>query len=398
MRILIITEALPYPPDSGAPLRTYNLLVRVAREHQVWLATLLDTPDQVEGMPQIRRSCCGVETAVYQRRHPLVHLPGLIRYTVAGKPLELKFRHSEELARKIRRLVSTVNFDIVQIEHSDMALYLEAIPSDARCKRVLMLHNVIFEQYDRIFRIEQRCDLKMRAWLHSRMMHCWEPRYAEQFERCITVSEMDRYLLTRANPRLRVDVIPNGVDTQLLQPLPQESISPSLLFVGTLKYVANSDAVLHFCREILPRISRVLSEAEMWIVGIAPPPEVTQLDGDGVHVTGRVDDVVPYYRRSAVVVVPLRAGGGTRLKVLEAMALGRPVVATTVGCEGLDVIDGEHLLIADSPEQFTEKTVRLLTDRALYQRIATNARQLVVSRYDWDAIARRLLDIYSEMA
>jgi glycosyltransferase involved in cell wall biosynthesis len=164
-----------------------------------------------------------------------------------------------------------------------------------------------------------------------------------------------------------------------------------------MNYVANFDAVLYFCSEILPRIRRVVSEVEVWVVGADPPPEVRRLSGDGVHVTGRVDDVVPYYRRSSVCVVPLRAGGGTRLKILEAMALGRPVVSTTIGCEGLDVVDGEHLLIADSPEQFADKTVRLLTDRASYQRITTKARQLVVDRYDWDVVARQLLEIYSEM-
>jgi len=230
------------------------------------------------------------------------------------------------------------------------------------------------------------------------MMRRWEPCYAERFGRCITVSEADRRLLRTVNPRLQVDVVANGVDTKVYQPLPQEGTSPSLLFIGKMSYRPNGDAVLYFCREILPRIRRMIGEVEMWIVGKDPLPEVRQLNGDGVYVTGRVDDVVPYYSRSTACVVPLRAGGGTRLKILEAMALGRPVVSTSVGAEGLDVVDGEHLLIADSPEQFAEKTVRLLTDRALYQRITTNARQLVVTRYDWDAIAGQLMQIYAEMS
>jgi glycosyltransferase involved in cell wall biosynthesis len=136
----------------------------------------------------------------------------------------------------------------------------------------------------------------------------------------------------------------------------------------------------------------------MWIVGTNPTPEVTQLDGDGVHVTGRVDDVVPYYSRSTACVVPLRAGGGTRLKILEAMALGRPVVSTSLGCEGLEVVDGEHLFIADSPEQIADKVVRLLADQALRERIASNARQLVVARYDWDVIADSLMRTYAAVA
>jgi len=381
MRILVITDTIPYPTVSGDRIRVHSLLRRVAGEHQVWLAALLEKPDEVDGVSSMEEFCSGVEVVPVRRRHPLEHLPGLLHYALRGRPLELRFEYSKELADKIRHLVSTVGFDIVQIEHSFMALYLETIPPEAQCKRILVFHKIT----------------RMRALIHSLMMRRWEPRYAERFDRCIAVSEVDRQLLLAANQRLQVDVIPNGVDTQVYQPLSQGSAPPSLLFIGKMSYPPCTDAALYFCREILPRIRRAIDDVEMWIVGREPPPEVMRLQGDGVHITGWVDDVVPYYGRAAVCVVPLRAGGGTRLKILEAMALGRAVVSTTVGCEGLDVIDGEHLLIADSPEQFAEKTVRLLTDGALYQRIATKARQLVVTRYDWDAIARQLMQVYAEM-
>jgi glycosyltransferase involved in cell wall biosynthesis len=169
------------------------------------------------------------------------------------------------------------------------------------------------------------------------------------------------------------------------------------MFIGSMDYPPCVDAALYFCREIFPRIRHTISAAEFWIVGRNPGSEVLQLAGDGVHVTGQVDDVIPYYRQSTVCVVPLRAGGGTRLKILEAMALGRPVVSTTIGCEGLDVVDGVHLLIADTPEQFAEKTIRLLTDRQLYQDISANGRQLVVTKYDWNIITSHLTQIYSEL-
>jgi glycosyltransferase involved in cell wall biosynthesis len=202
----------------------------------------------------------------------------------------------------------------------------------------------------------------------------------------------------KVNPRLQVDVIPNGVDTEKYQPLPPpENVSPSLMFVGSMDYPPCVDAVLYFCSDILPLIRQAINPLELWIVGRDPHPEVLKLNGSGVHVTGRVEDVVPYYQQSTVCVIPLRAGGGTRLKILEAMALGRPVVSTTIGCEGLDVVDGEHLLIADTPEQFAEKTVRLLDDRHLSQYICANARKLVEARYGWDQIAERLMDVYEEM-
>jgi glycosyltransferase involved in cell wall biosynthesis len=326
-----------------------------------------------------------------------MHLPGLLRFALTGKPLELKFLYSKELVRKIKQLVSSVDFDIVQIEPSRMAFYLETLPSGARYKCILVFHNVTSNQYDRIFQIEPMSVGKMRTRLYSWMMQSWEPRYAEQFDRCIAMSEADRYLLTTANSRLKVDVIPNGVDAQMYQPLSFDGTQPALLFIGTMSYQPCIDAALYFVAEILPHITRAVPNVETWIVGRDPSPQVVQLNGNGVHVTGRVDDVRPYYSRSTVCVVPLRAGGGTRLKILEAMALGRPVVSTTIGCEGLDVVDGEHLLIADNPEQFAEKIIHLLKDKAFYQSIVLNARQLVVDKYDWDVIAEQLLDLYDKM-
>jgi polysaccharide biosynthesis protein PslH len=397
MRILIISDYLPYPLIGGDRIRIYNLLRRIASRHEVSLVAFLETPEDAEGVSHFRQFCARVETASLRRRYPLSHLPGLLRYALAGKPLELMFLQSEELTNKIKGLVSTMDFDIVQIEQARMGLYLEALPQNRCFKSILMFQNFTFQQYKQISHIERRLDRKLRALLNSLAMGQWEPRYAERFDRCTTVSEVDQRLLKRANPRLQVDVIPNGVDIKKYQPLPSENISPAMLFIGNMRYPPCVDAALYLYREIFPHIRSLLSAAELWIVGRDPRPEVLRLNGSGIHVTGRVDDVIPYYRQSAVCVVPLRAGGGTRLKILEAMALGRPVVSTTIGCEGLEVIDGEHLLIADDPKEFAEKTVRLLTDRQLYERILLNGRRLVEARYDWDKIAGRLMEVYTEI-
>ena len=218
MNILIITDYLPYPLISGDRIRVYNLIRRIARQHQVWLAAALATSDDAESVAHLQELCYRVETGCLRRSHPLMHLPGLLRFALTGKPLELKFLYSKKLAMKIKQLVSTVDFDIVQIEPSRMAFYMETLPSGARYKRILVFHNVTSDQYDRISRIEPMSVGKIRTWLYSWMMRTWEPRYAERFDRCITVSEEDRRLLIASNPRLQVDVIPNGVDAQLYQP------------------------------------------------------------------------------------------------------------------------------------------------------------------------------------
>jgi len=398
MRILMITDHVPYPPVSGTPLRNYNLLRRIAREHEVWLAAFAGAPDEADGVQHMRTFCQGVETAAARRLGALGRPADAFRYLLAGRPFELRFYDSQDLTQKIQRLASEVDFDAVEIVDSYMALYLETLPQKTRTKTLLTFIDVVYSKYDRISQLEPKRSRKWRTWLHSRMMRRWEPYYAGRFKRCVTVSESDRRLLLAANPRLQIEVVPNGVDTDLYQPLTCSSSSPALIFVGNMAYRPNIDAMVYFCREIYPRIRREVPRAELWIVGQNPPTEVTRLEGNGVHVTGRVDDLRLFYSRSAVSVVPLRAGGGTRLKIPEAMALGRPVVSTTIGCEGLDVVDGEHLFIADTPDQFAEKTLRLLADERLRQQITAGARELVVTRYDWDVIARRLMQVYAEVA
>lgn len=397
MRILVIADISPYPLTSGDRIREYNLIRRMADQHEVWLAVILENPSDQAGIEHLSSFCAGVEYAYIQRHHPIYHIPGLLKFGLAGKPLELKFRHSSDLANKIKQMAQKNHFDIVMIINSHTAQYLDILPSANGRKSVLMLENIEFAQYESLSHIERRPLNKIRAWINWRMMLRWEPSYAEKFDRCITVSENDRAILKAANSNLEIDVIPNGVDIHQYQMLLSPLDAYSLLFIGKMSYTPCSDAAVFFCREIFPLIQKKQEKAELWIVGREPPKEVMELNGNGVHVTGWVEDVVPYYQRSQICVVPLRAGGGTRLKILEAMALGRPVVSTSIGCEGLDVTDGLNIMIADKPEEFAEKTWQLMNDAHLYRSITQNARLLVEEQYDWDILADRLVRIFAEV-
>lgn len=389
----MITNAVPYPPMSGGAVRAYNLFSRIARRHEVWLAAHLRVDDDRAGVDHLRGMCAGVIVGALPRGRSLDRAAALVGHALAGRPPELAFYNSRELADGIGALARGEPFDLVLIEESHMAHYLEAIPAAGRRGSVLTFYDVVFERFARYARVERRPLARGRAWLHSAAMRRWEPRVARWFDRCIAVSDEDRALLTAASPGLRVDVVPNGVDTQALDPLPWDEAGPAVLFVGSMRYPPCEDAALYLVAEILPRLRARIPEVQAWIVGADPPPRVRRLAGDGVHVTGRVEDLRPYYSRCAASVVPLRIGGGTRIKILEAMALGRPVVSTTVGCEGLRATDGRHLVVADDPDRFAEATARVLSDRALGQQLAANARGLVRSVYDWEPIAREYLRI-----
>jgi sugar transferase (PEP-CTERM/EpsH1 system associated) len=371
---------------------------RLAKDHDIWLATHLQREEEIGGVPHLKTFCTKVATGLLERKHPLAHVPGLMAYGLAGRPLELKFLRSPDLEAQIQAWALSTPFDIVQIEESRMALYLECFDKAVMDPRtVLTFYDIAFHQAARISRLKQPMILKWRAWIQGKMMRRWEPRYAQRFDRCIVVSEGDRRLLAEANGTLDIDVVPNGVDTRDYEPLPYPEGSKALLFIGSMDYPPCIDAMLYFCESVLPLVREKIPDIELWIVGSNPVPAIQNLDGPGIHVTGQVPLIEPYYARSTVAVVPLRGGSGTRLKILEAMALGRPVVSTTLGREGLDVQEGEHLLVADAPRAFADHIIRLLSDRALWQKLVRQAREQVAEYYDWDALADQMRQIYTEL-
>jgi glycosyltransferase involved in cell wall biosynthesis len=376
---------------SGASLRTYNILRRFARDNEVYLAAFNATDDQSEGVANLLEFCRAVVTARRRSLKEGMRVGKILTSLLRGEPAELRVAFSEELASKIRTLADRVDFDVVQIEHGSMGMYLQALPARLRKRAVWVLHDIDFDKFMRIAHIEARNATKMRAWIHATLMRRWQPHFASLFGLCVTMSEADQRLLLAANRNLRVEVSPNGVDTNHYRALPDEGDGAEMLFIGNMGYPPNVDGAVYFCQEVLPLIRKEVADARLWIVGIGPAASVRRLEGNGVFVTGSVPDIVPYYKRSTVCVVPLRAGSGTRLKILEAMALGRPVVSTSIGCEGLDVVGGEHILIADGSDLFAEQTVKLLKNKELRVRISATAREFVAASYDWDGIAERLM-------
>lgn len=398
LRILIITDTLPYPPVSGNRLRVYHLSREMAENHEVWMIAP-ERPGEAshDSIEHMQAFCHTVITTPYVRRSKPQHLLGMLHYLLTDRPPELRFEFSQGMVGPLRQLTETVDFDIVHIEPSYIALYRELLPPSLQARAVLAYHNIEYDLFSRIAKIEPKGIKKVRAWFHSQFLRRWEPRYAGKFMRCITCSERDQRILEASNPNARVEVVPNGVDTYAYVPLEPHNGPPALVFVGSMSYVACADGATFFHNEVLPQVRASVADVETWFVGRDPLPQVLALQGEGVHVTGWVDAIVPYYERATLAIVPLRAGGGTRLKILEAMALGRAVVSTSIGCEGLEVVDGENIMIADDPQEFAEKVIALLTDVTLRQKIVNNARTLVERQYDWRSLAESQIRIYRDV-
>ncbi len=333
VRILFISNVTPWPAHGGVHLRILHLIERVARHHTVSLGCHVWSDEDRDGVAELNRR--GIPTV-----GGLVHAGSWERHARAG------FRRARRgippetapfQAKVIHELIRTGAYDVLHIEESLLAAYSESIPPGRGIRRVITLHNVHFIQEWRIAAFDG--PLLQRAWTYFNAAWMWfyEPRLTRKFDRVIAVSDTDRDALLRRAPNARVDVIPNGVDTRALALLPPPSGKLALLFLGSMFYPPCVDGAVWLVREILPLLRRTHPELDVWIVGKHPVADVRALAGDGVFVTGEVDDVRPYYERATLAVVPLRAGGGSRLKILEAMALGRCVVSTTVGAEGLRV-------------------------------------------------------------
>lgn len=393
MRILWITDVIPYPTVSGNRLRIYHLCRKLAEEHEVWLVGGIDKPEEVNA-EHMRGFCHRVITVLRKHQSKLYHLPGLLKFALQGRPLELKFEQTEEFEQIVYNLSREVDFDVIHIEPSYMALYREMLPEKKTSCYVLGYHNIEFSLFDRIANVESKPLNKFRSYLHSWMLRSWEPHYASKFDRCVVVSDSDKDILYHANTNLEVRVCPNGVDTDLYQLLPAQDTIPRLMFIGSMSYPACAHGAVWFCKEVLPHIHE--PNVETWLVGRDPTEEVKALANDHIHVTGWVSEIMPYYEQTQICIVPLWAGGGTRLKIVEAMALGRPVVSTAIGCEGLDVVDGKHIFIADDPIEFAEKVTRLLQDPLLRRQMVHHARELVAQKYDWTSLTNQLLMIYQE--
>jgi sugar transferase (PEP-CTERM/EpsH1 system associated) len=398
MRILWLKSDLLLPLDKGGKLRTWHLMRHLAKRHDItYLAYAESRELAADGtLPRatadgMREVCAELVTVPYEshpKRSAAFYLEAAA-HIVRRLPYAVGKYRSAAYRRELQRLLGERSFDLVVCDFLVPAVNL---PRALPCPAVVFTHNVEAEIWRRHTETQTNPIARTLYGLQHRRMLRFERECLGRFDGVLAVSDADRDTFDRLYPgaiRQDVHVVPTGVDTAYFEPAAECSSATGLVFTGSMDWLPNEDAMLHFCRDILPLVRADEPSAGLSIVGRSPTPAVARLDGhDGVVVTGRVDDIRPHVGDAAVYVVPLRIGGGTRLKIFEAMAMGKAIVSTTVGAEGLPVVDGEHLLIADDPRSFAAATIRLLRNPPERERLGAAARQLVASRYDWAAVAR----------
>jgi polysaccharide biosynthesis protein PslH len=407
MHILILAPYPPYPPRGGGALRIYHLLKGLAAQHQVTCLTFAPNEAAVAALAPLR-DYCRVETVLGP---PPRTLQQRALTTLASPLPDMAHRNaSGDYAAALRALLAHEAIDVIQAESIEMAQFLLAVSGVGKAIPLRVL-----DEFNAEYLLQKRTALndlrgarsvrKLAGGLYSLVqwfkLAAYERQMLQGYHHTLVVSAEDRLALQRLHRAASLPIIPNGVDTDHFSPThnaQRTTHNARLVFTGTLDYRPNIDAVRWFAEMVLPLVRAQQPEASFVVVGRNPAPAVQALhNGTSIEVLGEVPDVRPYIASAAAYLVPMRIGGGVRLKLLEALAMEAPIVSTGLGAEGVEGLrDGEHLLLADSPQPFAEAVVRLFNDRQLAHQLGRAGRTLVQASYDWQAIVPRLMEVYGK--
>jgi len=403
MNLLWISQNIPYPPKTGVLQRNYNLLREASRLADVYLLAVFKRDilpgeyDLEEARRELGKLCRHIE---------VVHLPiessrtALYRMALTSlftkDPLSVNWVKSPGMRQQLRQLMNKVKFDLVHFDTISLAAYRNEV---GQTPKILNHHNIESHLLKRRTLFEKNPLKRLYYALEGEKLERYEKTACAEFDTNFTVSELDKQRLLELVPAARADVIANGVDVEYFNPGAEAVVPGNLLMASGMNWFPNRDAVLYMCNEIWPLLTAQMPELSWTVVGASPPQQVLDLatSDKRVSVTGFVDDVRPYLSRAEIYLCPMRDGGGTRVKILDALAMGKAIVSTTMACEGIDVTPGKNVLFADSPREFVEQIQRLRSDATLRENLGREARKFVVDHYSWPVIGRNLSAIYKRL-
>ena len=388
MKILWVKAGGLVPPDSGGKIRSYNILRQLAKHHAVTFFSFYAAHEN-----DAHEELSKIFQRVIQMPLDLPSAKGageLLDYAAhffSREPYNLTKYCRPVVRKKLRALLQEETYDVILC---DFLVTAGAIPWDWPCPKVLFSHNVEAVIWQRHYKVARNPLWKALSWREWKRMEAAERRYLQKADHVVAVSENDREAFSRFLDPQKLTVTQTGADTEFFQPSGEKEMPNSLVFTGSMDWLPNEDAILYFADKILPLIRRQVPDATLCVVGRKPSRRLQDLASrvPNIQLTGWVEDVRPYVAQRAVCIVPLRIGGGTRLKIFEAMSMAKAVVSTSIGAEGLLVNNGEHILLADDPASFAESTVRLLGNASRRTEIGQAARHLVQENYSWATVSK----------
>jgi glycosyltransferase involved in cell wall biosynthesis len=395
MRILWLKTELLHPVDKGGKIRTYNMLKELKSDHHITYLTLDDGSAGDRAREQATDYCHDLICVPHRQREKFS--PGFYVEIFANLgsrlPYAIKKYESLSMRKTVSKLVQDARVDVVICDFLAPAIN---VPQDLNCPSVLFQHNVEAMIWKRHFEVQVNQLKKNYLRIQWQKMRSFELDQCRRFDAVVAVSAEDRDQIKNEYSVERVFDVPTGVDTEFFRDSGAGPIAPhNLVFTGSMDWLPNEDAINYFIEQVLPLIRSSIPDVSLTVVGRNPYPGLLELSkrDPAVLVTGRVEDVRPFMEKAAVYIVPLRIGGGTRLKIFEAMSMKKAIVSTTIGAEGLPVSDGNELCIADAPESFAAAVIQLLTKPDLAEQMGERAGTVVREKFGWAGVAKRFAEI-----
>jgi glycosyltransferase involved in cell wall biosynthesis len=389
MKILFLTQLFPYPPICGGTILSWNVLRHLGSQHDVTLACFVRKEPTKEQM-DAAKSLCKEVRIVFIRRSTIANIKSAATSLMSSMPFIIGRDHVPAMQSAVNQLLTSRRFDLIYVDHLQMAQY---IAHWNRCPKVLNEHNVEWKIIERIAENERLSPKGLFSQIEWRKLRKWELKNCARFDMVLTVSENDRYTLENANPEIsNVTCLPIGVDFNSFPKTELSASATDIVSIGTMSWPPNIDSIHYFVREVYPAIKARINGVKLVVAGSNPPRSVRQLSeqDSSIEITGFVEDLTTIAARAAAFIVPLRSGSGMRVKIINAMAMGLPIVSTSIGCEGINVKHDRHLLIADSSGEFADAIIRLINDFDLRKRLAEAGRDFAMANYSWDSIYARL--------
>ena len=395
MKILLLKTELLHPVDKGGKIRSYNMLKELKRNCHITYLTLDDGTADKNARQLASEYCHELVCIPHQRREKFT--PGfyveLMLNLASDLPYAIRKYESAGMRDEVAKRVADKSFDVLICDFLAPAVN---VPANLDCASVLFQHNVEAMIWKRHYEVQKSAAKKAYLFRQWQKMHAFEAKMCPLFDCVIAVSREDRDLMQQEYGVKEIYDVPTGVDTTFFRPSGQTKTRPhNLVFTGSMDWLPNEDAIRYFTEQIMPRIKQAVPEVTLTVVGRDPYPGLVELSkrDSSVVVTGRVEDVRPYMEEAGVYIVPLRIGGGTRLKIYEAMAMEKAIVSTSIGAEGLPVRDGDEIVLADTPEAFADAVIRLFQQENLATEIGQRAAATVRERFGWDTVADSFAEI-----
>lgn len=389
----MLTPYLPYPLSSGGQIRSYNLLKNLSQKHQITLVSLIKHDNEKKYIRDLAKYCYKILPA--KRPEKPWTLTNILKTGFGRYPFLVVRNYSPEAKEIVIKELANEKFDLI---HAETFYVMPHIPETAT--PVLLVEQTIeYLVYQHFVDTLNFWPLRTLLRLDVSKIRYWEEFYWRKANRVVAMSEADKKVMQAQVQQLNVSIVPNGVDENFFTFKRKfEDQKPVIIFVGNFKWLQNREAVTILVNQIWPQISLKLPQASLWVVGRFPSDEILALGSERVKIMSNIDDIREVYLKADLMIAPIYGPGGTRYKILEAMATGIPVITTPQGIEGLGAADEIEAIIESEPAKMAESALELLADRNKYARIAGNANQFVLKHYNWSDIGQRLDQIYLQVA